>query len=190
MPAQHRERLLAMIAVDRSWCLEADVYRAGLDDLLPAGLRMPQRYRVDDLDNDHIAEWLEDVRTAPDEWDVPRYRRAARLLGRLAVRLTACDRLPASVWRTPGQLLRGLYFEHEVFALPAVLGDAIGLVLPAVIGLTPALAGLAALGLALLMIGAAITNQRMGRSRDIVVNAVLLGLAAAVTWARFGPYPL
>ncbi len=70
------------------------------------------------------------------------------------------------------------------------LGATIGLVLTAVIRVAHALVGLAALGLALLMIGAAVINQRLDKSRDIVINAVLLGLAAAVTWPRFGPYPL
>ena len=70
------------------------------------------------------------------------------------------------------------------------LGATIGLVLTAVIRVAHALVGLAALGLALLMIGAAVINQRLDKSRDIVINAVLLGLAAVVTWPRFGPYPL
>jgi hypothetical protein len=58
-------------AADLSWRHEADVYRGGLDDVLPPGMRMPRRYRVDDLGDDRVAEWLEDVPIAPVRWDLP-----------------------------------------------------------------------------------------------------------------------
>src|SRR4051812_44159146 len=67
-------------AADLSWRHEADVYRGGLDDVLPPGMRMPRRYRVDDLGDDRVAEWLEDVPMAPVRWDLPRFAHAARLL--------------------------------------------------------------------------------------------------------------
>jgi uncharacterized membrane protein len=65
---------------------------------------------------------------------------------------------------------------------------AIGLVLPAWTGIAPWLTPLAAVGLVLLMIAAAVTHLRLGEAQVIVVNAVLLILAAVVAWARFGPY--
>jgi uncharacterized membrane protein YphA (DoxX/SURF4 family) len=65
---------------------------------------------------------------------------------------------------------------------------AIGLILPAALGLTQVLVPLAALGLSLLMIGAAITHARRHELPMIAGNLVLLVLAAVVAWGRFGPY--
>lgn len=65
---------------------------------------------------------------------------------------------------------------------------AIGLILPAALGIAPILVPLAALGLVLLMIGAAITHARRKETSNIAVNVVLLLLAAVVVWGRFGPY--
>jgi uncharacterized membrane protein YphA (DoxX/SURF4 family) len=65
---------------------------------------------------------------------------------------------------------------------------AIGLVLPAALDVLPVLVPLAAIGLIALMIGAAITHGRRRESPMIVVNLVLLLLAAVVVWGRFGPY--
>jgi hypothetical protein len=48
----------------------------------------------------------------------------------------------------------------------------------------------AAVGLALLMVGAAATHRRRGELPMIGINAVLLVLAVVVAWARFGPYSL
>ncbi len=125
VPAPLRDRTQAMLVADRSWRTEADLYLSDLDDLLPAGLRLPVRYRIDGLGEDRVAEWLEDVRTVAPDWDLPRFARAARLLGRLAVRLTRTDRLPESVSRVAGEVLRQQYFGQELTALPALLGDAI-----------------------------------------------------------------
>lgn len=65
---------------------------------------------------------------------------------------------------------------------------ALGLILPPLLGITPILVPLAALGLALLMIGAAITHARRKEQPMIGANVVLLVLAAVVAWGRFGPY--
>ncbi|HVB45266.1 MAG TPA: DoxX family protein [Streptosporangiaceae bacterium] len=64
---------------------------------------------------------------------------------------------------------------------------AIGLILPGALGIAPVLVPLAAVGLAALMIGAAITHARRKETREIAVNVVLLLLAAFVAWGRFGP---
>ena len=125
LPPGLRGPLRAMAATDTTWRHEADVYRAGLDDVLPAGMRLPVRYRIDERDDDRIVEWLEDVPTAPVRWDLARFARAARLLGRLAVRLTRCDRLPGSLIRVPGHVLRLQFVEREVFVLPTLAGDAL-----------------------------------------------------------------
>lgn len=65
---------------------------------------------------------------------------------------------------------------------------AIGLILPAVIDVAPILVPVAAVGLVLLMIGAAITHARRGEVKTVPVNLLLLALAAVVAWGRFGPY--
>lgn len=63
---------------------------------------------------------------------------------------------------------------------------AVGLVLPAVLGIAPVLVPLAAVGLVLLMIGAMITHLRRREASAIVVNLTVLTLAVLVAWGRFG----
>ncbi|MGW2414963.1 DoxX family protein [Streptomyces tubercidicus] len=65
---------------------------------------------------------------------------------------------------------------------------ALGLILPAALGIAPALAAWAALGLAATMLGAAAVHLRRKEAKAIPVNLALLLLAAVVTWGRFGPY--
>lgn len=67
---------------------------------------------------------------------------------------------------------------------------ALGLILPSVTGIAPVLTPLAASGLAIVMIGAILTHARRKEPQQVVVNVVLLVLAAVVAWARFGPYAL
>ncbi len=68
------------------------------------------------------------------------------------------------------------------------IAAAVGLVLPALLGIVPVLVPLAALGLVLLMLGAIVTHARRGELPMAAVNAVLLVLAAVVAWGRFGPH--
>jgi uncharacterized membrane protein YphA (DoxX/SURF4 family) len=68
-----------------------------------------------------------------------------------------------------------------------VLG-ALGLVLPAATGVAPILTPIAAVGLMVIMIGAAITHGRRKEPAILPANAVLFLLAAVVAWGRFGPY--
>ncbi|HEX3921592.1 MAG TPA: DoxX family protein [Streptosporangiaceae bacterium] len=69
-----------------------------------------------------------------------------------------------------------------------ILG-AVGLILPAVLGIAPVLVPLAATGAALLFAGAVITRLRRGEKLTIVVDLVYLALAVFVAWGRFGPQP-
>jgi uncharacterized membrane protein YphA (DoxX/SURF4 family) len=69
-----------------------------------------------------------------------------------------------------------------------VLGAA-GLILPAVTHIAPILVPLAAIGLVLVMVGAAIVHARRHEAMNIAVNVVLLALAAFVAWGSFGPSP-
>jgi uncharacterized membrane protein YphA (DoxX/SURF4 family) len=65
---------------------------------------------------------------------------------------------------------------------------AAGLILPAALDIAPVFVPLAATGLVLLMIGAMVTHARHKEYQNIGVNVILLLLAAAVAWGRFGPY--
>jgi uncharacterized membrane protein len=68
-----------------------------------------------------------------------------------------------------------------------ILG-ALGLVLPAALGIAPVLVPLAALGLVVLMGGAVITRVRRHEPKPMVADLVYLVLAAFVAWGRFfGP---
>lgn len=64
---------------------------------------------------------------------------------------------------------------------------AVGLILPAALGIAPVLVPLAAVGLVLLMVGAVITHLRRHETPAIVVNLAVLALAVLVAWGRFGP---
>jgi uncharacterized membrane protein YphA (DoxX/SURF4 family) len=75
----------------------------------------------------------------------------------------------------------------RLIGLAEALG-AIGLILPAAVHIVPILVPLAAVGLALVMAGAATVHARRKEAPMVAVNAVLLVLAVVVAWGRFGPY--
>jgi len=64
---------------------------------------------------------------------------------------------------------------------------AVGLILPAALGIAPVLVPLAAVGVVLLMVGAILTHLRRHEAQPVVVNLALLALAGFVVWGRFGP---
>lgn len=64
---------------------------------------------------------------------------------------------------------------------------AVGLTLPAALGIAPVLVPLAALGLVVLMVGAIITHLRRHEARVIASPMAVLALAVLVAWGRFGP---
>ncbi|MEU7822800.1 DoxX family protein [Catellatospora sp. NPDC049133] len=64
---------------------------------------------------------------------------------------------------------------------------AAGLILPAVLDIAPVLVPLAALGLMVVMTGAAITRIRRREYRYMLVDLVYLALTGFVAWGRFGP---
>ncbi|MER7849781.1 DoxX family protein [Kitasatospora sp. NPDC096077] len=66
---------------------------------------------------------------------------------------------------------------------------AAGLVLPGLVGVAPVLVPLAALGLVLLMAGAAAVRVRRGEYPLAAVDVLYLLLAAFVAWGRLGPAP-
>ena len=66
------------------WKTEAEVYRSDIADRLPDGLTVPRALGVFDLDATSSSIWLEEVPARPATWDLPRYERAAYLLGRFS----------------------------------------------------------------------------------------------------------
>jgi hypothetical protein len=64
---------------------------------------------------------------------------------------------------------------------------AVGLVLPAVLGVTPVLVPVTAVCWVLLMAGAMITHGRRGETAFVMLNLIYLTLAVLVAWGRFGP---
>ncbi len=81
VPPELRE----MAASGVPWRTEPLAYRSDLGDRLPDGMTMPRAVGVFDIDEESSAMWMEEVPVAPVVWDLARYARAARLLGRLAV---------------------------------------------------------------------------------------------------------
>ncbi|RSM69650.1 DoxX family protein [Kibdelosporangium aridum] len=64
---------------------------------------------------------------------------------------------------------------------------AVGLILPAALGIAPVLVPLAALGLVVIMLGAAFTRIRRREFKYLVADLVYLALAGFVAWGRLGP---
>lgn len=66
----------------------------------------------------------------------------------------------------------------------------LGLILPSVLDMALPLTAWAAIGLVVLMIGAAATHVRRKKPLMIVPTLILVALAAVAAWGRFGPYSL
>ena len=64
---------------------------------------------------------------------------------------------------------------------------AVGLILPAALGIVPILVPLAASGLVLIMIGATFTRIRRREVKVVFVDLAYLALAGFVAFGRFGP---
>src|ERR1700716_3401164 len=75
----------------------------------------------------------------------------------------------------------------RLIGLVEILG-AVGVVLPAAVHIAPILVPLAAIGLVLVMVGAAVVHARRNEPMNIAVNVVLIALAAFVAWGRLVPY--
>jgi hypothetical protein len=66
---------------------------------------------------------------------------------------------------------------------------AFALILPAILDAAVDLVPFAAIGLVLLMLGAAATHLRRGESQMVGVNALLIALALVVVWGRLSAHP-
>ena len=77
--------------------------------------------------------------------------------------------------------------QFRTIGLLEVLG-AIGLILPAALGIAPLLTSLAAVGLVLVMVGAIYTHVRYDESERLAVPIVVLALALFVAIEGLGTY--
>jgi Phosphotransferase enzyme family len=68
------------------WHFELDIHLAGIESIMPAGMRTPVLYHAKRVDTDHIALWWEFITERAGPWQLADYSRAARLLGQLAAR--------------------------------------------------------------------------------------------------------
>jgi hypothetical protein len=120
LPPDARDALTTRAA----WRQEVDLYQSDLGLVLPPGLRLPAVRGVVDLGDERLLLVLEDVEVDPEPWTVSRFASAARLLGRLHVRLSAADHLP---WRStgrPSELVDVMYTSRLVpVALPELDAD-------------------------------------------------------------------
>lgn len=78
---------------------------------------------------------------------------------------------------------------HYVSGTAEVLA-ALGLVLPGVTKIQPRLTMLAALGLVLVMVGAAVWHVGRGETANLIMNAVLAGVSGFVAYGRWRLRPL
>ena len=76
----------------------------------------------------------------------------------------------------------------KLIGVAEILG-AIGLILPAALHVAPILVPVAAVGLVIVMIGAAVTHARRHELPNVAICVVLALLAAFEAWGRFGPLP-
>ena len=96
---------------------------------------------------------------------------------RKLIRTDAQTRAVPWVREIPVPVVRGI-------GVLEILG-ALGVVLPALTGILPWLTPLAAVGLVCLMLGAAWANYRVRLYPPIVVNIIILLLAAVLAYGRF-----
>ncbi|MEV6281860.1 phosphotransferase [Kribbella sp. NPDC051770] len=82
IPEAYREDLVQNLP----WRLELGVLRSDVGTVMPAGLRLPTVYRIDEYDDDRATIWMEYVVQEPGIWGLDRFARAAFLLGQLSAR--------------------------------------------------------------------------------------------------------
>ena len=77
---------------------------------------------------------------------------------------------------------------HVVSGVAEILGG-LGLILPEVTGIRPALVPLAATGLALVMAGAIVYHIGRGETQNVVFNVVLIALLGFIAYGRSRLHP-
>lgn len=119
IPAEFHDETMRQIP----WRAEVDLYRSSLRSLLPAGLRMPVVYAVDELDDDRVALWMEDISEQQAPWEHSDYVLAAEGLGRLAGRLPQ-DLIPHDVPVVERDFRAYFFGRVQQGTLPALRDDA------------------------------------------------------------------
>ncbi|MBP7407043.1 MAG: hypothetical protein KA973_19235, partial [Candidatus Microthrix sp.] len=66
-----------------NWLDEPRVYGCGLESDMPEGIRLPKLLAIDRACDDRLVLWLEEVDDEGGPWNLERYRRSARGLGRM-----------------------------------------------------------------------------------------------------------
>ena len=92
--------------------------------------------------------------------------------------------------KTPGASWANDFHPRFVKSLgiAEILG-AIGLIVPGALSILPILVPIAASGLAVIMVGAGVTELRRHEPRHAIINLLYLVAAVFVAWARFGGVP-
>ena len=87
------------------WRREVSAYESGMLEALRGGLRAPECRLVEPRDDGSIAMWLEDIDGHPAvDWEIPRYRTAARHLGQAQGAFLEPRSLPDERWLSRGWL--------------------------------------------------------------------------------------
>ncbi|TKK88135.1 aminoglycoside phosphotransferase [Herbidospora galbida] len=120
LPEHTRQRFVD----DFPWRTELAAWQPAFLDHLPPGLRVPHLYRLAELGDDRVAVWMEDVQQSTDVWEVPRFARAARLLGGFAAGRSNPDLIAGADW-PPGFGLRMYRHARLMGALPQLEDDAL-----------------------------------------------------------------
>jgi len=92
------------------WRVELDLWEPAVLASLPGGLRAPLLHRVVDHGDDRLAVWMEDVVECVEPWDLERYARAARTLGRWNAR----SRTPELLGDLPDGFALRMYAESAI----------------------------------------------------------------------------
>jgi hypothetical protein len=80
VPPEFRERF----ASEFPWRTELAMWEPDFASRLPDGMRVPHLYLLEDLGDDRVRIWMEDIHESGHAWDRETFRRAARALGGLA----------------------------------------------------------------------------------------------------------
>ena len=89
------EQLRADFLSNFPWRAELTAWDPTFSTHLPAGLRMPELYRVVELPEDRVAVWMEDIAVSAQPWTTERFVMAAGVLGALAANRRDPDLLAA-----------------------------------------------------------------------------------------------